>query len=84
VAYFLRFLGFLRFLRFLGFLRFLRFRRFLGFLRFLRFLRFLPLFSCRQALHSASFTGATGFDVGRETPCACRGARYLVKPLANH
>ncbi len=30
------------------------------------------------------FTGATGFDVGRETPCACRGARYLVKPLANY
>jgi len=22
--------------------------------------------------------GATGFDVGRETPGACRGARFLV------
>jgi hypothetical protein len=28
--------------------------------------------------------GATGFDVGRETPGACRGARFLVKPLANN
>ena len=26
--------------------------------------------------------GATGFDVGRETPGACRGADYLAKPAA--
>ena len=31
----------------------------------------------------APFLGATGFDVGRETPGACRGAGFLVKPLAN-
>ena len=27
--------------------------------------------------------GAIGFDVGRETQCACRGAEYLVNPSAN-
>ena len=28
--------------------------------------------------------GATGFDVGRETPGACRGAGLLVNQLANN
>ena len=28
--------------------------------------------------------GAIGFDVGRETLCACRGAEHLVNPAANH
>jgi len=27
--------------------------------------------------------GAIGFDVGRETLSACRGAVHLVKPAAN-
>ena len=27
--------------------------------------------------------GAIGFDVGRETLCACRGAENLVNPSAN-
>jgi len=27
--------------------------------------------------------GAIGFDVGRETLCACRGAEHLVNPSAN-
>jgi hypothetical protein len=28
--------------------------------------------------------GATGFDVGRETSGACRGAEFLVNPAATN
>jgi len=33
--------------------------------------------------YSEGYLGATGFDVGCETPGACRGAGYLVNLLAN-
>jgi hypothetical protein len=33
--------------------------------------------------YTATDTGVIGFDMDCETPSACRGARYLVKLLAN-
>jgi hypothetical protein len=37
-----------------------------------------------SGVHWNSLLGATGFDVGRETPGACRGAGLLVNQLANN